>query len=235
VPGRPRPANPDREHEAVSIAKRRLIEHLKHVRSATTPALADAFALTDTAVRQHLEGLESLGFVERHPGPSGGRGRPPTQWSLTDAADAFFPDRHRDFTVELLEALHSAFGDAGTEAVLAARAERQLIDYRAVFDASSSGAPASLASTVERLAHLRSDEGYDAEVRPGANGDEWVLVEHHCPVSDAARACPALCASELDLFRNALGDTVEVERTEHLLQGSRCCTYVMRVRAARST
>jgi predicted ArsR family transcriptional regulator len=34
-----------------------------------------------------------------------------------------------------------------------------------------------------------------------------------------------LCTSELELFRAALGDDVEVERTQHLMAGDVRCAY----------
>jgi predicted ArsR family transcriptional regulator len=52
-----------------------------------------------------------------------------------------------------------------------------------------------------------------------------VLVEHHCPICEAAGACPGLCRTELELFREALGDDVTVERTQHLLGGDTRCAY----------
>ena len=57
----------------LSDAKRRIVERLKRVESATAPELAASFGLTDTAVRQHLEGLEALAapaqLGERDPSP----------------------------------------------------------------------------------------------------------------------------------------------------------------------
>ena len=52
-----------------------------------------------------------------------------------------------------------------------------------------------------------------------------LLVENHCPICDAARACSGLCTAELACFREALGDDVRVERTSHILAGARRCAY----------
>jgi predicted ArsR family transcriptional regulator len=49
-------------------AKRRLVERLKRVDTATAGELAAEFELTDTAVRQHLEQLQELGLVRRTEG-----------------------------------------------------------------------------------------------------------------------------------------------------------------------
>ena len=53
----------------------------------------------------------------------------------------------------------------------------------------------------------------------------YVLVEHHCPICIAARSCLGFCGAELRLFRDALGDGVTVERTEHLLAEGIRCSY----------
>jgi predicted ArsR family transcriptional regulator len=44
-------------------------------------------------------------------------------------------------------------------------------------------------------------------------------------VCDAANACQGLCRTELELFREALGDDVTVERVQHLLAGDQRCAY----------
>ena len=203
-------------------AKRRIIDRLKRVDTATAPELADDFGLTDTAVRQHLEALEENGLVERAPSPPpSGRGRPPVRWQLTPLAGELFPDRHADLTVELIGSIREALGDDGLDKVLAARSTSQLAAYK---KALPSPATTPVPVRVRRLADVRSAEGYLAEVRDGEDGS-LLLLEHHCPVCDAASACQGLCRSELELFKAALGDDVTVERVQHLLAGDQRCAY----------
>ena len=57
-------------------AKRRLVDSLKRVESASAGELATEFGLTDTAVRQHLESLQAMGLVRRLDGTAAGRDRP---------------------------------------------------------------------------------------------------------------------------------------------------------------
>lgn len=202
-------------------AKRRLIDRLKRVESATAPELATEFGLTDTAVRQHLDALEGAGLVERTVGATAGRGRPPVHWRIAASATDLFPDRHAELAVGFVQAIRSALGDDALDRVLAARTERQIEHYRAEIP---SGAPVQL--RVRRLAELRTGEGYLAEAVADPDDDNaMVLVEHHCPVSEAAGACSGLCRAELDLFRGSLGGDVVVERTQHLLGGDARCAY----------
>jgi predicted ArsR family transcriptional regulator len=204
----------------VTDAKRRVLDRLKRVDGATAAELAGELGLTEAAVRQHLDALETNGLVTRRERPAAGRGRPPVEWSLTAVASELFPDRHGDLTVELIDAVRAALGEEGLERVVDARAESQLASYRDELPAPDD---ASLARRVGALARRRSAEGYMAESR--RDGDAWVLVEHHCPVCEAAEACTGLCRTELELFRTVLGPGVEVERTQHLLSGDARCAY----------
>jgi predicted ArsR family transcriptional regulator len=202
----------------LSDTKRRIVERLKRVESATATDLAGEFGLTDTALRQHLDSLEAAGLVTRSTAEPTGRGRPPVHWQLAPAAAGAFPDRHGELTVDLIGSVRSALGEKALDRVIAARSDRQAAGY-----ALALGDTNNLRNRLQRLADLRSDEGYLAEVRP--DGDAYILVEHHCPIRDAAAACGELCTAELDVFRRALGSDVTVTRTQHVLTGDRRCAY----------
>lgn len=203
-------------------AKRRLVERLKRVDSATASELAAEFDLTDTAVRQHLESLQEAGLVrrivaERASGSVQGRGRPAARWQLTSAADAAFPDRHVDLTVELIESIRTELGEDVLDRIIDARSKRQTAQYRTLVGSGT------VAVRVRRLAEQRNAEGYVAEVV--TDGRDLVLVEHHCPICVAASTCRGLCQAELDVFRASLGADVNVERVQHVFAGDQRCAY----------
>ncbi len=203
--------------------KRTLIELLKRSDGERVSDLANRLGLTHNAIRQHLEGLETNGLVQRLDAVSpGGRGRPSNRWTLTPLATELFPDRHRDLTVDLISSIRNTLGEPALTRVVHDRSQRQLASYRSTVPGPTSGA--SLGDRVQALADARSAEGYMAEViveEPRI----VTLIEHHCPISSAAEECLVLCAEELDVFRAALGSDVAVERTTHLLSGDRRCTY----------
>jgi predicted ArsR family transcriptional regulator len=210
--------------DAIGSAQRRLVDHLKRSPPCTTAALAAALGVSGAAVRPQLAELESRGLVEQRAQPTSGRGRPPSVWSLTPLAIDLFPDRHRDLTLELLAAVRAAVGEAGLDAVLAARDRTQL----AVLT-EAMGERTDLRERTEVLAAHRTRQGYMAEVVD--DGDALLLVEHHCPVCAAADSCQNLCRNELELFRDALGASADVERTQHLLSGDDRCVYRIRPRS----
>jgi predicted ArsR family transcriptional regulator len=211
----------------LSDSKRRIVDRLKRVESATASELAETFGLTDTAVRQHLEAMEHAGLVVRQAGTPDGRGRPPVRWTLTADAEPLFPNRHADLTVDLLATIRNTLGDEALSSVIETRAQRQLDHYRALLPR------AGLRRRMQVLAEQRTREGYVAELdthgpSPETDPNRVVLTEHHCPIRDAASQCHALCAAELRLFQQALGDDVEVVRIQHVLAGDSRCSYAAR-------
>ena len=123
-------------------------------------------------------------------------------------------------TVGLIEAMREALGAEGLQRVIDVRAREQIAAYREAMPA----ADASLKKRIEALARRRTAEGYMAEVIAEEHGS-YLLIEHNCPICDAAKCCVGLCGAELQVFQAALGSDVTVERTEHLLSGGRRCVY----------
>ena len=211
------------ESDPVGAAQRRIVDHLKRNGTVTTAELARTLGVTAQAVRVQLGELEERGLVASATVVTGSRGRPPVEWTLTPVAIGLFPDRHGDLTVELIDAVREALGDDGLDAVLEARDATQLAALRA-----SMADDAGPRRRAEVLAAHRTAQGYMAELT--TDGDDLLLTEHHCPICAAATVCQGLCRNELTLFRAALGDDVEVERTDHLLAGDQRCVYRIRVR-----
>jgi predicted ArsR family transcriptional regulator len=204
----------------ITPARQRVLEILKLEEPATAAGLAAELGLTEAAVRQHLAALEADGIVAANATTAERPGRPAARWSLTDVGRRVFPDRHGELTVQLVDAIRDALGEDGLTRVIDARTDEQLRIYRRVLD----DAGASLQARVTALAAQRSAEGYMAEVAEDS-GSGYLLMEHHCPICDAAKSCLGFCNAELRLFTEALGDGVTVERTEHLLAEGRRCTY----------
>lgn len=215
------------ERATIGEAQRRIVDHLKRGGGRTTADVAAALGVTTQAVRPQLADLEQRGLVVAETLTTGSRGRPPIGWALSPLAIDLFPDRHADLTVELLAALRTAVGDDGLAAVLAVRDDehRRRLEERRV---AAGVADDDVAGRVALLAEQRTRQGYMAEVRP--DGDDLLLVEHHCPVCAAATECQRLCTNELELFRTAVGPAATVERSAHLLAGDERCVYRIRVR-----
>ena len=202
----------------------RVLLALKTRGPLATAELGKVLGVTGEAARQQLVRLEAEGLVEGRR-ESGGVGRPRQLWSLTGLAQQRFPDTHPELTVQLIQSIERTLGASALDRVIDARQAEQRKVYREALEGAR-----TLRERLERLAATRSAEGYMATVRKA--GDGWLLVENHCPICAAARACQGFCRSELELFREVLGAGVEVERVEHVLAGGRRCAYSVREAAA---
>ncbi len=185
--------------------------------------VADTFKISTMGAHKALNALAEQKLVDAED-ESRGRGRPTRLFRLTAAGHARFPDNHAELSVELIEDVRTLFGKAGLDRLIASREARQRRAY-----AELKGQ--TLGEKVADLARMRSAEGYMARSEVAEDGSH-LLIEDHCPICAAADACQGFCRSELAIFRAALGNGVSVEREDHLLSGSRRCTY--RIRAIES-
>lgn len=204
----------------ITEAKKRLLSILKTEGAMKAVKLAEKLDLTDIAIRQHLAALEVAGYVEQRLTPPKGRGRPSSKWNLTDKAAALFPDHHAELTVDLITAIRISVGEEGLQKIVDVRARDQLKQYRKLMPKK----PASLKKRVEALAKQRTHEGYMAEVVQEKQG-VYLLIEHNCPICNAAKTCQGLCNAELDVFQKTIGRDAKVQRTSHLLTDSDRCVY----------
>lgn len=202
--------------------RRKILEMLKRDGPQAAARMADELGISAMAVRQHLYALAEEGLVEATSEPTG-VGRPSKNWHLTDAAEAFFPQGYAELTAGLMSSVREVFGEEGLDRLVANRTNEQIASYGARMAKAT-----TLGARLKRLAEIRTEEGYMAEVK--RDNDGYLFTENHCPICAVARSCTGLCASELELFRAVLGSDVSVERTEHILAGARRCAY--RVAAA---
>jgi predicted ArsR family transcriptional regulator len=202
----------------------RVLHAIKSGGPQSAETIAKRLKVTVVAARQQLGRLLDKGLVSFEDRREG-VGRPKRNWSLTDAGQARFPDSHAAVAVDLLRAIETSFGADGLDKIIAQREKEMRHIY---VERLRPGR--SLADRAKLLAEQRSEEGYMAEARKLPDGDV-LLVENHCPICVAAKACQGFCKSELNLFRDVLGSEAKVEREEHILAGARRCAY--RITAAK--
>lgn len=188
---------------------------------STAQALADVLGVTSMGARRQLEAALGKGLVA-FDDVADKVGRPARRWVLTGAGHARFPDRHADLTLQLIAQARAVFGEAGLDQLITAREQAIEAHYKMEVDGEH-----SLAARVDALARARDAEGYMTETEVRADGSV-LLVENHCPICAAARACQNFCRSELEIFQRVMGAGCQVERAEHLLAGARRCVYVIK-------
>ncbi|MGO4394624.1 helix-turn-helix transcriptional regulator [Variovorax sp. M-6] len=196
----------------------RILLLLKSRGPTSTAALAAALQTTTEAVRQQVHKLVEGGLVRGVSEAPSGVGRPGQAWTLSAGGHARFPDRHAELTRALIDTVREVFGEAGLEQLIARRESASRAAYlEACRDLQD------LEPRLRKLAALRDDEGYMARLEP--DGDDWLLIEDHCPICAAAETCQGFCRSELEVFRDVAGPKGRLRREEHLIAGARRCVY----------
>lgn len=201
--------------------KEQLLFLLKTRGPLTAQQAAALMGLTSMGARKHLETWHEAGLVE-YVDQAEKQGRPSRYWQLSAAGHGRFPDRHSELTLQLLQHVRQLFGEKGVDQLIAAREAESLAQYKKQTEKFK-----SLNGKLKTLAEIRSLEGYMAEVEKHEDGG-YLLIENHCPICAAASSCQNFCRSELQVFQDALGEGVQVQRTEHLMQQGRRCVYWIR-------
>nr|WP_222845740.1 metalloregulator ArsR/SmtB family transcription factor [Flavilitoribacter nigricans] len=195
----------------------RMLTFIKMRHEVTAAMLAGAFDMTKEGARQHLLKLENGGLVASFT-KSEGVGRPTTYYALTEKGLARFPDAHAQVTVELLRSVKSLLGENALDLLISDREQQTYKRYE-----SSLQEAASLEERLDRLARLRSEEGYMAEWKK--EDGEYFLIENHCPICAAATECQGFCRAELKNFRQLIGEEYTVERVQHIITDGQRCVY----------
>ncbi|BCE02610.1 helix-turn-helix transcriptional regulator [Marinicellulosiphila megalodicopiae] len=190
---------------------------LKKHGKLTLKDFAEQLKLTTMGVRQHLHNLEEDELIEFED-KSMGRGRPTRFWNLTQKSNEHFEDRHEILTVQLIDSVEAVFGQKGLDTLIEHRENQALDSYKKVLDKQK-----TIKSKLDKLAKLRTDEGYMATVEKSETG--YLLIEHHCPICHAAQHCQNFCRSELSIFQELFEDLAQVKRSEHIIAGQMRCVY----------
>lgn len=199
----------------------RFLQLLKTKGPQSAAMLAAALNITGEGARLQLLKLAEEGLVMSVT-TSKGVGRPVQIWDLTPEGHAHFPDTHAEFTLQLLDTIRTELGEEALEKVVAAREQQQLERYSRAVEGI-----ADIGEKLEAIASLRTRDGYLAEWQE--EGDGFIFIENHCPICNAASSCANICKSELKTFKTLMGESVEVERLDHITSGARRCVYKIAV------
>jgi predicted ArsR family transcriptional regulator len=184
--------------------------------------VAKAVGVSGVAVRQHLDVLESEGLiavsVERRR-----LGRPRHLYSVTEAADDFFPSGYDALATMLLEQVIEQDGPRKLMDLLEGRRQRLLAQQRRLLEGHD------LETKLATLTRLQNDAGYMADCHERDEGS-FMLCQHHCPLRQVARAFPQVCQKELELISGLLD--AEVTREQHMVKGDRTCSFLIRPRTS---
>jgi predicted ArsR family transcriptional regulator len=198
--------------DALTEARRALLDAMKRAGLATIPELAAALGISTEAVRQQLTVLQREGWVTSDCDPAEeddrAPGRPAIGYCLSARGDDLFPKRYAGLALTLFDEL----GDP--EATLAKLTDRRVRALAEVISASSGVGAAAL------QAIYRAGDSY-IEIEESDRG--YRLIEWNCPYLQFARERPLFCSTTVSTLRRVTGH--EVIREERFQDGDGRCVF----------
>ncbi|KXH81162.1 helix-turn-helix transcriptional regulator [Chryseobacterium kwangjuense] len=198
----------------------RILMFLKMRGEATSLLISRELAITKEGARKHLLNLAEEGFIKSIT-KSEGVGRPSTYYVLTEKGLSQFPDSHADITVQILRSVKNLLGENALDLLINDREKNTYERYEKALSNAK-----SLEQRLDVLVKVRTEEGYMAEWKK--EGEDYFLIENHCPICAAATECQGFCRAELSNFQNLIGKSHQVERVNHILSGGQRCVYKIR-------
>ena len=195
--------------------KQRILTLLKMNGGLTTGDLSEMLEISATAVRRHLNTLESQGLIT-HRTEQRGMGRPSFIYELTAGASTVFPQSYVAFATSVLEDLIELNGEEKLDELFDRRQEKRRQQYVSRVDGET------LSDRVACLARLLESEGRMTTWEQQGD-DRFILREHNCPILRVAEKFPHPCRCEVALFKEILH--AQVKRVNHIPEGDIACVY----------
>lgn len=197
MPRGPRHGRTHHGDRSLSASRLRLLELLQAQPEATTiAALVSATGLHPNTVREHLDGLERAGLVNRRPAPAQGRGRPAWLYDVGRPGAGGAGDGYAGLASVLAATIHRTSARPSEEARRAGRGWGRDL-------ARAHGMPGDSSAATARgeVAALLEEVGF----APVANGRRTTIRLTRCPLLEAARRHPDIvCAVHLGMVEGAL-------------------------------
>jgi predicted ArsR family transcriptional regulator len=196
--------------------RRTILDFLKRHPGVTIETLAEAASIAPITARAHINVLASQGLVQ-HEDVHGQRGRPYRRYTLTEAAESFFPKQYDQLAVSLLSGLSDLEGHAGVDALITHVAGRMA-------DASLprvAGLP--FAERVAAVSEIIDEQGGATEWQLTEDG--YVVRERNCPYLSVSREDAHICELDRQVIAKLAGADVSV--TQRLRDGADSCVFVI--------
>ena len=199
----------------------RLAKVLLESGSTTASVLASRLSMTPTAVRKHLDWLESEGIVASFDQPpfgpllkTKGPGRPARAFAVTEKGRQLLTQLDENLLESAVDFIYRENGESGIKRFAQERVTSMLGSIKTKFNSET--------LTETQLAEGLTEFGYMASVISGPSGNDTQLCQHNCPIAGIAKRYPVFCEIELQEFQKALQK--RTTRLSALSSGSSLCT-----------
>ncbi|WP_230203703.1 helix-turn-helix transcriptional regulator [Bacillus massiliigorillae] len=198
--------------------KEKILEYIKKEGLLTVNDLTKRLAITDMAVRKHLNILEKDHLIQatemKQP-----MGRPLQIFSLTEKGERLFPKNYENISVEFLHDIQEIHGKESVSLLFSKREQRLTQEY------SNRLALKPTTNKIEELVKIQNEKGYMADSTQ-IDHNTYELIEYNCPIMAVANDFKIACSCETEMLKNVL-ETQEIKRTCCRTDGDLHCKFLI--------
>ena len=209
----------------MQATRQHILEILKQSSTATVEDLGKELGLTPVTIRHHLDILRSEGLVQapkvrRRDTP----GRPQHVYSLTDAADNYFPKNYAGLADVVLQEVHDRSKPGEMSDFLSSVAQRMAAE------APIAPPGETMPQLMDRVIKFMNEKGYTASYEQIDGG--FLFRTINCPYRDLARDAGDVCAVDQAMLRALTGQVPQ--RLESIANGNPACVYLFKANTAQA-
>ncbi len=203
----------------MQATRQHILEILKQSGTATVEDLGKELELTPVTIRHHLDILRSEGLVQapkvrRRDTP----GRPQHVYSLTDAADNYFPKNYVGLADVVLQEVHDRSKPGELSDFLNGVAQR------VASEAPIAPPGETMPQRMDRIVKFMNEKGYSASYEQVEGG--FLFRTLNCPYRDLVREHGDVCVVDQAMLRVLTGQVPQ--RLESIANGSPACVYLIK-------
>lgn len=186
---------------------------LKAKEGTTIDAIVKQVQITKTAVYQHINTLEKLGYIKKFTQQKT-QGRPGQRYVLSEDGIHLFPKQYSWFSGVLLQRLKQSIGDEELESMMRDMGNLVAEEFQHQVNQNNE------AEKLKNISDLMNNLGYESTV---SSEQEQMISACNCVYHDLAKEIPEVCSFDLALLTRLSGQ--EIEHQECMVRGGNCCRF----------
>lgn len=190
--------------QKISSRQHQILKLLIEKRSGLSiDEIADALAISRTAVLQHFSAIENEGYIKKDT-LNKTAGRPVTIYVITDKGINTFPKQYAWFSELILTNLQEELGPERFKNYMEKLGDKVAEKLQERF------AGKNLQQRMDELLLVMSDLGYQVQAGQDTEPDQLDIRAHNCVYHDLAMKHQEICAFDLALMSNLLNQKMEL-------------------------
>lgn len=198
--------------------KEKILEVLKKEDRSSIKDLAEYIAISEVAIRRHINDLIRQRFVQEEEVKQE-IGRPYYVYSLTGKGHRTFPNQYEELPVEMLQDLETLYGKKAIKDLLKLKKNREKEEMLPYLEDKD------FDEKVEKFIELLEEKGYMIEYKKTEEG-HYEIKNYHCPIYNVSSQYNIVCQNEKEMYQSIFPDS-EITDLSCMSKGCNHCFWVI--------